>query len=167
MKFSLLGNNSNGIGGKIDSLKHALNSFSPSCIAIQESKLQGKSLTIPGYKSFFKNRIDNSGGGLITAVDQNLSSVQVSSCEEDILVVEIDLANRRIRVINIYGPQEPQTASERQKVLEFWQEVEKQVIKSKDDNCLTILQGDANAKLGHLIFPKDPYNQRVSEFRVF
>ena len=121
--------------------------------------MQGKSLTIPGYKSFFKNRIDNSGGGLITAVDQNLSSVQVSSCEEDILVVEIDLANRKIRVINIYGPQEPQTASERQKVLEFWQEVEKQVIKSKDDNCLTILQGDANAKLGHLIFPKDPHNQ--------
>ena len=84
-----MGNNSNGIRGKIDSLKHAINSFHPSCIPNYESKLQGKSLAIPGFKLFFKDRVENSGGAV------------------------------RIRVINIYGPQEPQTSHERQKALEF------------------------------------------------
>ena len=64
--FKILGNNANGIRGKIDSLKNVLNLFFPSCVTIQESKL-GKPITIPGYKSYFNDRVDKSGGGLITA----------------------------------------------------------------------------------------------------
>ena len=46
------------------------------------------------------------GGGLITAIDENLGSVLVSNTENEILVVQIDVEGLDIRVINAYGPQE-------------------------------------------------------------
>ena len=93
---------------KFDSLKNAVKFFNnPSCITIQESKLRGSCLKLPGYQLFLKNR-KGFGGGLVTAVDENLPSVQVSTSENDILVIQTIVGEQNIRIINGYGPQEPQ-----------------------------------------------------------
>ena len=56
LQFSLLGNNVNGIRGKLNSLKNAVKHFKkPSCITIQESKLKSQNIKIPGYQLFVKN----------------------------------------------------------------------------------------------------------------
>ena len=48
------------------------------------------------------------GGGLLTAVDQDLEPVLISDGgdENEILVVQANLGNQEIRIINAYGPQE-------------------------------------------------------------
>ena len=43
-----------------------------------------KSVKLPGYQVFLKNR-EGLGGGLMTAVDENLSPVLVSSPKSEIL----------------------------------------------------------------------------------
>ena len=55
----------------------------------------------------------------------------ISSPESAILVVQTKLGYLNVSIINAYGPQE--TESE-QVILDFWQEVEKQIINAKDEN---------------------------------
>ena len=160
-KLSILGNNANGLQGKLDSLNSLIHSLnSPSIVTIQESKVGSKKLKIPGYNLFWENRAKVSdGGGLLTAVSENLSAIQVSEGLDDILVVEVSIDETAYRVINFYGPQEPQNDSEQILVRNFWLEVEKQILEAKNKNCKLILQGDANAKLGKEIFPRDLHKQ--------
>ena len=88
--FSLLGNNCNGLKGKLDSLANTLKYFQkPTCITLQETKLKNQNIKISGYQLFFKNRENQGGGGLITAIDENLAAIQVSSSENYILVVQV------------------------------------------------------------------------------
>ena len=63
-----------------------------------------------------------------------------------------------IRVINAYGPQEANSQNEKQLVMDFWQDLEKQVILAFEEKCLIIIQMDANAKLGSRLFAKDPHD---------
>ena len=142
-----------------DSLSNTLKHFKkPSCITLQETKLKSQNIKIPGYQVFFKNRENAGGGGLITAIDENLASIQVSSSEKDILVIQVSVGGYDIRVINGYGPQEANNHSEKQSVYEFWQEIENHVNHAFEDKCLVIMQLDANAKLGTQLFSKDPHN---------
>ena len=153
MKFSLIGTNANGLSGKLDSLNSAITFFNrPSCITVQETKLRSKNLKIPGYQVFLKNR-KGFGGGLLTAVEENLAPVLISSSESEILVVQTKVGPLNIRIINGYGPQETES---KQSILDFWQEVEKQIINARDENCCVIIQMDANAKLGNNLIPGDP-----------
>ena len=58
IKFSLLGNNANGIKAKRDSLINSINILGyPSCVLIQESKLRFPgTFKIPVYQVFEKTR---------------------------------------------------------------------------------------------------------------
>ena len=71
------------------------------------------------------------------------------------ITVQIKVGERQVRIINAYGPQEDE---KQQKILSFWAEIEKEVIKSKENNCLTIIQMDANAKVGKVIIKGDPHD---------
>ena len=57
-------------------------------------------------------------GGLLTAVDEDLDPILVSTGNDDvdIMTVETKLGNSKIRVINAYGPQEDE---DRQIILNF------------------------------------------------
>ena len=67
-KFSIFGSNSNGLKGKLDSLKSSLEFFQkPSCVNIQETKLRSKgTVKLEGYQVFEKIR-NGLGGGLLTS----------------------------------------------------------------------------------------------------
>ena len=84
IQFTLFGNNANGVKAKRESLIYSLKNYGgPSCVLIQETKLRTPgTLKIPGYQIFEKTRT-GLGGGLLTAIDNNLSPVLISSGEND------------------------------------------------------------------------------------
>ena len=59
--------------------------------------------------------------------------------------MQIKAGDVDIRFINGYGPQE---CDNKINVNSFWQEIEIAIESAKEENCLVILQMDANAKLG-------------------
>ena len=157
-KFSVLASNSNGLKGKFESLKNSINFFKPSCILIQEYKLSNYgTLKLNGYQIFELIR-DGSGGGLFTAIDENLSPVLIRTGEDntEILVTQVNAAGINIRIINAYGPQEGALKDD---IFNFWHALEKEIIDAKDENCGILIELDANAKLGPTIINGDP-NER-------
>ena len=75
--FSILAANANGLVGKFDSLKNNVNHFLPSCVLAQETKVKNKGcFKLQGYQNFELTR-QGMGGGLLTAIDENLCPVLV------------------------------------------------------------------------------------------
>ena len=97
ISFSLLGSNSNGLKSKLESLKNNIKLFpQPSCITLQETKLKSGKILLPGYQIFQLDRRDRLGGGLLTAIDEGLHPVLISSGDNDveILVVQIKVGQK-------------------------------------------------------------------------
>ena len=126
-------------------------------MTIQESKVRKVgSIKLKGYQIFENIRIGVGGGGLLTAVDQNLAPVLISTGKDEnseILTVQINVGSHNLRIINAYGPQEDDGNKE---VYDFWQEVEEEILAAKDANCLVLVQLDANAKVGMENIKGDP-----------
>ena len=156
LNLSIVGANSAGLTSKKESLFNLINLLNPSIITIQETKHTKQGLLkIPGYQNFERIRNGKAGGGLLTSVIEDLNPVLISSAKDDveILTVEADIGKEKIRIINGYGPQEDDDTCH---VLNFWQELETEVMKAKDDSCNIIIQMDANAKVGSEIIKGDP-----------
>ena len=68
-----LGSNAAGILNKKESLLRNIQHFMPGAFFIQESKTKRKNkIKIPNYVIFEQIRKESAGGGLITAVHENL-----------------------------------------------------------------------------------------------
>ena len=158
IKFSILGSNCNGIKNKQESLKNSINVFKPSIVTLQETKARKTgSVKLKGYQVFEKIRSGGSGGGLLTAIDENLTPVLVSTGKEDnseLLTVQVKVGQHDIRIINAYGLQEDDC--DKEEIYSFWKKIEEEVITAKDENCLVIIQLDANAKIGREKIKDDP-----------
>ena len=76
--------------------------------------------------------------------------------EFEVLVAEIKVAKKEIRIITGYGPQENWTESDR---LPFFIALEAEVVKAEMENKSVIIQMDANSKLGPEIIKNDPHAQ--------
>ena len=96
VKLTLFGNNANGIKAKRESLLSAMKKYGgPSCVLIQESKLRFPgTFRIPGYQIFEKTR-KGFGGGLLTAIEESLNPMLISTGpdEIEILVIQILVGN--------------------------------------------------------------------------
>ena len=108
--LSLVGVNSNGISSKLKSLDHIISKLKPSIICIQETKVRraGKiKVESKDFVIFELIRKESGGGGLATMVKADLSPVWVSEGDDitEVLVVEILIEGKSIRIINAYGPQ--------------------------------------------------------------
>ena len=129
----------------------------PSCVLLQETKLRFPgTFKLPGYQVFEKIR-KGQGGGLLTAIAENLSPVLISTGSEEveILVVQVSVGKFKIRILNGYGPQETEVKG---KILAFWQQFEAEIIDAKENNCFVMIEIDANAKLGPSVIKKDIHN---------
>ena len=143
-----MGTNAAGLTSKKESFFNLINSLNPSIITIQETKLtKMRKIKIPGYQNFERLRNGKAGGGLLTSIIEDLDPVLIHSAKDDIelMTVEIKVGTEKIRIINGYGPQEYDDSST---IINYWQELESEIIKSKDLNRNIIIQMDANAKLG-------------------
>ena len=154
--FSILGTNSAGLNSKKESLFSVINRFKPSVITLQETKMcKTGNVKIPGFQVFEKVRLNRKGGGLLTAADEDLNPMMISTGkdENEILTIQVDLGNQKLRIINGYGPQED---DDNQCILGFWQELEAEIINAKDNDCLILIELDANAKVGKEVLSDDP-----------
>ena len=111
-------------------------------------------LKLDGYHIFEKIR-NGLGGGLLTAVDNDLSPLLITtgSDEAEMIVVQASVGDKNIRIFNCYGPQEigqsQRPAAEQQHLInQFWVELEMEVLKAKEEGCLVLIELDANAKVG-------------------
>ena len=112
-------------------------------------------MKVPGYQVFEKVRQNNKGGGLLTTADINLNPMLISNKddENEILTIQVDIGKYKMRIINGYGPQEDDN---NQRILGFWQEMEAEIMKAKDNDCLVVVEMDANAKAGNKVIKNDP-----------
>ena len=152
------GCNAAGILNKLESLKRNVKLFNPGAIFIQESKTKRRSkVKLKNYIIFEKIRKNRGGGGLLTGVHKNLDPVSVGDdTDDEILVVEAKLLNKKVRLINAYGPQE--TANEDDKN-SFFGKLDEEIKKAKLSGSLICLELDANSKLGPQLIPGDPHQQ--------
>ena len=74
----------------------------------------------------------------------------------EILVVEIIVANKNIRVISGYGPQENWSPIQREP---FFHALEEEIIKAELEGKSIIIEADFNSKLGKEFIPNDPHPQ--------
>ena len=83
----------------------------------------------------------------MTAIDPNLNPMLITPKieEAEILTVQLELSNKKARIINGYGPQESDCQQNR---FNFWSGLEQEVISAKSESCMLIIQMDANAKVG-------------------
>ena len=102
---------------------------------------------------FKQLRKTSGGGGLLTAVHRNLSPVSVSDDKENILVVQVKIGTKDVRLINAYGPQD---SSNEDSTMEFFNDLETEVMRSKLSGAMVCVELDANSKLGSEVIPGDP-----------
>ena len=154
--FTISGTNSAGLGRKKESLFSLINTLKPSIVMLQETKcLYYRTVTIPGYKIFENIPSEKIGGGLLTAAHVDLNPIVITDDENvEILVIQVEIENLKVRLINAYGPQED---DEVHKINIFWQAIEEEIVSAKQENCLVILELDANAKVGKDFIQGDPH----------
>ena len=115
-KMFILGGNSAGLVNKRESFLRNISLFKPVAYLIQESKVSRKNkIMVDDYAIFELIRTNTAGGGLLTAVHKSLKPVNVSEEVEgeEILVIEANFGQKKIRLINGYGPQESEKEEKR------------------------------------------------------
>ena len=153
--LSIIGNNTAGLTGKLDSLKRLIQVFNPAVILLQETKYKTKGkLRLEGFEIFEQLRENNNeGGGLMSIIHKNLSPIQIPDEHQEFLIVDIFEKFGSIRTINCYGPQENWSMEAR---TGFFIELESRIISARQNEKLICIEFDANSKIGQEIIPGDP-----------
>ena len=155
-----IGANAAGLNNKIDSLLRIISVFNPGVIFIQETKARRKNkVKLYNYECFESIRDNSDGGGVLTAVHKALEPIQIPVDDEnEIVVVEatLKMLNKKVRLINGYGPQENLPEDKRRS---FYNQIDLEIKKAQLAGALVIIEMDSNAKLGSSLVPNDPKEQ--------
>ena len=153
----ILGANAAGILNKKESFLRNISHFIPGVFFIQESKVPRKGkIKADDYVIFERIRRVGGGGGLLTAVHKNLNPVSVGDdTEDEVLVIQAQILDKKVRFINAYGPQE----DEIEKSKSFFSKLDEEVKSAKIAGTLVCIELDANSKLGPMFIPGDPKPQ--------
>ena len=120
-------------------------------------KTQGKIRTKNSFKYqvFELIRKDRSGGGIAIGAVNDLNPVWISEGDDDIeiLVIQIEVKEFRIRCIVAYGPQENEKPERK---LNFWARLSKEVEEAHENDCGIIFQMDGNLWAGEELINGDP-----------
>ena len=97
-------------------------------------------------------------GGTLIGVHKSLSPILIEEYSEEfeLLVVEIQLGGKDVRIISGYGPQENWRLEER---APFFSALEEEIVKAKTSDKAVYIQLDANSKLGPTFIQGDPHAQ--------
>ena len=148
--------NANSLKNKLTSLKFNIAQLHPHIIVVQETKIKRKSqIELSGYQTYPTIRGD-SGGGIMIACLSSLDPVLIyeGDAECEVLVVQVTLKSKPLRVIAGYGPQECSPAVVRET---YRNTVEEQVECAYLAGCMVLIAEDANAKLGPELLSNDPH----------
>ena len=154
----ILGTNAAGIMNKKDSFERNIDLFKPAAFFLQETKTKSKNkLKVKDYTVFEYVRKNRGGGGLMTVVHNNLNPVSIGNeTDDEVIVVEAELGENKVRFVNGYGPQED---DEEEKRICFFQRLDLEVKSAQLAGTLVCIEMDANSKLGPAIIPNDPKPQ--------
>ena len=144
------------VGGKLKSLQAAVLNTNANLVTLQEthSKRKGK-IQLVDHVTFEAIRKAKGGGTLISAhKDLNPKLIVQYEEEFELLVVEIELKEKKVRVISGYGPQENWPEDKR---MPFFIALETEIEKAALADRSVIIEMDANAKLGEKYIKGDPY----------
>jgi len=152
--------NAAGCKNKIESLLHNINKLDAAIVTVQETHFDRKGKLnekLPDFEIFEAIR-NKSKGGTVVAVHKSLHPVLVEeySNEFELLVVEVKIKDKNVRIISGYGPQENLKKEER---VQFFSTLEEEVKKAKLNEVGVLIQMDANSKLGPSIIKGDPHKQ--------
>ena len=107
------------------------------------------------FESIRKNK---EKGGSMLGVHVGLQPVLIQEYNDtfELIVVEVKVADRDVRVISGYGPQENWDLEER---TPFYNSLEEEISAAELQGRSVIIAMDANAKLGPELVPGDPYEK--------
>ena len=145
----MFSNNAAGINNASKSfcLKSEIMLNNAAIFTIQETNFKKKGkFQVKGYNIFESIRKKEKGDVLI-GVHQAFKPVLISEYNDEfeLLVVEITVENKQLRLISGVGPQENQTEANR---LPFFLTLEKEIAMAEMDGKSIIIEMDANSKLG-------------------
>ena len=156
--LNIFSTNAAGLKNKLESFKNELNHTNAGIFTIQETHFKKKgTLKIQGFEIFEAIR-DKQKGGTMIGIHESLNPILIQEYSSDfeLLVVEINVAQRNIRIITGYGPQETWGEQER---LPFFLALENEINKAEMEGKEIFIQADANSKLGPEIIQGDPHKQ--------
>ena len=145
------------IGGKLSSLMAQVKLTNANLVTVQETHARRKGrIQIPDMVVFEAIR-KAKGGGTLIASHKSLNPKLIESYEDEfeLLVVDIDLKEKKIRVISGYGPQENWPEEKRRP---FFVALETEVEKANLAGKSVFIELDANAKLGEKYIAEDPHD---------
>ena len=154
---TLFSTNAAGLKHKVQSLKNEIKTKNCAIFTIQESHFQKKGmLNIDKFAIFEAIRKPKKFGGTIIGIHESLEPILIEeySDEFELLVVEVKISNREIRIMSGYGPQEGWDEEDK---IPFYIALEKEINRAEMAGTEIMLAFDANAKLGKAFIEQDPH----------
>ena len=149
-----------GCQNKTQSLIDNVNHLGAGIFTLQETHFKRKGRLNDKFSEFeiFEAIRKKQKGGTIIGAHKSLDPILIEEYSEDfeLLVIEIKIGGRDIRVISGYGPQENWIKEDR---IPFFKALEEEIIKAKSNEKAVYIQMDANCKLGPNIIKGDPHAQ--------
>ena len=111
-----------------------------------------------GFEIFESIRKKKKNGGTMIGVHKALKPMLVNEYNEkfELIVLEIFVGGKDIKIISGYGPQENWAEDDR---LPFFISLEEEIIKAALLGKSIFIELDANSKLGPTIIENDPHSQ--------
>ena len=138
-------------------LKSEIKNTNAAIFTIQETCLKKKGkFTVKNYEIFEAIRKGEKKGTMI-GIHNTLKPVVIAeySDEIELLVVEMTVSGKEIRVISGVGPHENQIEAER---LPFFLTLEKEINKAENEGKSIVIEIDANSKLGKERIPNSKHD---------
>ena len=157
----ILSANAQGLKAKIESLKNEIENLNVAIFTIQESHFVKKGkLQLNNFVTFEAIRKKHNGGTIV-GIHKSLDPMLIKDydIEFELIVVEIKIHNKCIRIMSGYGPQETWSEAER---LPFFKALEEEIVKAGLLVVSIIIEMDSNSKLGPAIITGDPHPQSVN-----
>ena len=152
----LLHSNIRGYDSKALSL-HAI-ANNADVVTINETYLKNnRTLNMPGFTCFNRNRQGVNGGGIATCVKKkdSMHTLKVFEGKDDdeVVITRHGQFEKPINVINIYGSQECRTS--REKIQDTWGNILEEVAKVEAKDEFICIIGDLNRHIGNIIEGND------------
>ena len=169
-KFCAIGVNANGIKGKWSTFKNVVNKIKPLIWNIQETKCMTEGgLKMKGFRVFEHIRSSlTGGGGLAMGCSINLRPILTRNGGDDAEALSVNVKIGKIEVLycTAYGPQNNDSSEKKEN---FWQYLDEEAKKAKNEGYGFILQGDLNSWLGsgEISWDPRPQNDNGKRFKEF
>ena len=149
-----------GCSNKIKSLEDNVNHIGAGIFTLQETHFKRKGRLNHKFSEFeiFESIRKKQKGGTLIGAHKSLQPILIEEYSEDfeLIVIEVKIGEKDVRIITGYGPQENWKIEDR---MPFFQKLEEEIVKAQSNLKPVFIQMDANSKLGPEMIAGDPHTQ--------